>query len=237
MSNHINAAKSGEIAETVLLPGDPLRAKFIAEHFLDSPRCYNEIRGMLGYTGKYKGIPVSVQGTGMGMPSIGIYTWELLTEYGVKNLIRIGTAGAFREDIKVKDVLLALSASTDSNYVHAFNLNGSFAPTADWALALQAKAAADRLGVGIRAVGNVLTADVFYEPERDWWKRWAKMGVLCVEMETAALYMNAAVNGARALSILTISNHFVTGEETSAQERERKFTDMIEVALETATAI
>jgi purine-nucleoside phosphorylase len=235
MSNHINAAKPGEIAESVLLPGDPLRARFIATHFLENSHCYNEIRGMLGYTGSYKGVPVSVQGTGMGMPSIGIYTWELITEYEVKNLIRIGTAGAFREEVGIKDVVLALSASTDSNYAHAFNLNGSFAPTADWGLAQKAKTAADALGKALH-VGNVLTSDVFYEIEPDWWKRWAKMGVLCVEMETAALYMNAAANNARALSILTISNHFVTGEETSVEEREKTFTDMIEIALEAAVS-
>ena len=231
MSNHLNAAKPGEIAEAVLLPGDPLRARFIAENFLEKAVCYNKIRGMLGYTGEYKGVPISVQGTGMGMPSIGIYTWELLTEYQVKTLIRIGTAGAFSEDIRIKDVVLALSASTDSNYVHTFNLNGTLAPTASWDLILKAKQTADQLGIRVQA-GNVLTGDVFYEIETDWWKRWAKMGVLCVEMETAALYMNAAVNKAKALSILTISNHFVTGEETSAEERERGFTDMIQIALD-----
>jgi purine-nucleoside phosphorylase len=235
MSTHINAAGKKDIAESVLLPGDPLRAKFIAENFLEGAKCYNEIRGMLGFTGTYRGVPVSVQGTGMGMPSIGIYTWELITEYGARNLIRIGTAGAFSQAIRIKDVVLALSASTDSNYAHTFGLNGSFAPTASWELLRKAGAAADRLGVPIHA-GNVLTGDVFYEMEPEWWKKWARMGVLCVEMEAAALYMNAAVNGVHALAILTMSNHFVSGAETTPKEREETFTDMIRIALETAVA-
>lgn len=235
MSTHINAANKSDIAESILLPGDPLRAKFIAENFLENAKCYNEIRGMLGYTGTYKGVPVSVQGTGMGMPSIGIYTWELITEYDVQNLIRIGTAGAFHESIHVKDVVLGLSASTDSNYVHAFDLNGNLAPTASWELILKAKNAADKLGIDVHA-GNILTGDVFYEIEPDWWKKWAKMGVLCVEMEAAALYMNAAVNNVNALAILTMSNHFVTGEETTPKEREETFTDMMKIALEAAIA-
>lgn len=232
---HINAAVKGDIAESILLPGDPLRAKFIAENFLENARCYNEIRGMLGYTGTYKGVPVSVQGSGMGMPSMGIYSWELIEEYGVKNLIRIGTAGAFHDSIKVKDVVLGLSASTDSNYVHAFGLNGNYAPTASWDLVLKAKNAADKLGINVHA-GNILSGDVYYEIEQDWWKKWAKMGTLCVEMEAAALYMNASYLGANALCICTMSNHFVTGEETTAAEREQTFTDMMKVALEAAIA-
>ncbi|MDR1135255.1 MAG: purine-nucleoside phosphorylase [Clostridiales Family XIII bacterium] len=235
MSTHINAASTGQIAESVLLPGDPLRARFIAENFLESAVCYNDIRGMLGFTGRYNGVPVSVQGTGMGMPSIGIYTWELITEYKVQNLIRIGTAGAFSEKLRIKDVVLGISASTDSNYAHTFRLNGTLAPTASWELILKAKAAADALSINVHA-GNILTGDVFYELEDGWWKKWAAMGVLCVEMETAALYMNAAVNGVNALSILTMSNHFVTDEETSPEEREKTFTDMVKIALRTATA-
>lgn len=232
---HINAAVKGDIAESILLPGDPLRAKFIAENFLENARCYNEIRGMLGYTGTYKGVPVSVQGSGMGMPSMGIYSWELIEEYGVRNLIRIGTAGAFHDSIKVKDVVLGLSASTDSNYVHAFGLNGNYAPTASWDLVLKAKNAADKLGINVHA-GNILSGDVYYEIEQDWWKKWAKMGTLCVEMEAAALYMNASYLGANALCICTMSNHFVTGEETTAAEREQTFTDMMKIALEAAIA-
>jgi purine-nucleoside phosphorylase len=235
MSTHINAANKSDIAESALLPGDPLRAKFIAENFLENARLYNGTRGMLGFTGTYKGVPVSVQGSGMGAPSMGIYSWEVITEYGVRNLIRVGTAGGLSETLKVKDVVLGLSASTDSNYAHIYGLNGTLAPTASWELLLKAKAAADRLGVAVHA-GNVLTGDVFYELEPDWWRKWARLGVLCVEMETAALYMNAAYNGVNALSALTISNDFVTGAETTAEERERTFTDMIRVALETAVA-
>ena len=207
MSTHINAAKLGDIAETILLPGDPLRAKFIAENYLESPKLYNEIRGMLGYTGTYKGVPVSVQGTGMGMPSMGIYSWELITEYKVQNLIRIGTAGSFHEDIKIKDLVVGVAASTDSNYIHAFNVPGTYAPCASYKL--------------------------FYE-FGDWWKKWADMGILAVEMEAAALYMNAAYNRVNALAMMTISDHFVTGERSTSEERQQSFTDMMELALEMA---
>ncbi|MDR3294216.1 MAG: purine-nucleoside phosphorylase [Clostridiales Family XIII bacterium] len=235
MSTHINAAGKNEIAESVLLPGDPLRARFIAENFLENARCYSEIRGMFGFTGTYKGTPVSVQGTGMGMPSIGIYTWELITEYHVQNLIRIGTAGAFSRDVKIRDVVLGLSASTDSNYAHTFCLNGQLAPTASWELLLKAKAAADKLNIPVHA-GNILTGDVFYELQPGWWEKWAGLGVLCVEMEAAALYMNAAANHVNALAILTMSNHFVTAEETTPKEREESFTDMMKIALDAAVA-
>ncbi len=232
---HINAAKKGDIAESILLPGDPMRAKFIAENFLENAVCYNEIRGMLGYTGTYKGVPVSVQGTGMGMPSMGIYSWELMSQYGVRNLIRVGTAGAFHENIKIGDVVMGLSASTDSNYVHAFQLNGTFAPCASFELILKAKAAADNLNIKIHA-GNILSGDVFYELEEGWWKKWAKMGTLCVEMEAAALYMNAAYHKANALCILSMSDHFITGERSTAEEREKTFTNMMKIALEAAIA-
>lgn len=232
MTAHIYAAKKGEIAESILLPGDPLRAKFIAENFLDSPKCYNEIRGMLGYTGTYKGVPVSVQGTGMGMPSMGIYSWELISEYGVQNLIRIGSAGSFQENVKIRDIVFGVSASTDSNYVHTFGLNGTYAPGADFDLLLKAKASADKLDIPVHA-GNILSADVFYEQQEGWWQNWAKMGCLAVEMEAAALYMNAAYLGAKALCIVTISDHFITSEQSTAEEREKTFTDMMKVALET----
>ena len=235
MSTHINAANKNDIAESILLPGDPLRAKFIAENFLDGAVCYNEIRGMLGYTGTYKGVPVSVQGTGMGMPSIGIYSWELITEYDVQNLIRIGTAGAFHKNIKIRDVVLAISASTDSNYAHTFELTGNYAPTASWELILKAKAAAEMHGVDVKA-GNVVTCDVFYEQIDGWWQKWAKMGVMAVEMEAAALYMNAAVNDVNALAILTMSDHFVTNEKAPAEDREKTYTDMIKIGLDTAIA-
>ncbi|MGN0711446.1 MAG: purine-nucleoside phosphorylase [Anaerovoracaceae bacterium] len=231
MSTHIAAAK-GEIAESILLPGDPLRARFIAENFLESPKLYNEIRGMYGYTGTYKGVPVSVQGTGMGMPSMGIYSWELITEYNVQNLIRIGTAGAFHKDIKIGDVVLGIAASTDSNYIHAFDVPGNFSPTASWDLLLKVKEANNSVGASLKA-GNIVSCDVFYE-FGDWWKKWSKMGVLAVEMEAAALYMNAAYNNVNALAMVTISDHFVTGEHSTAEERQTAFTDMMKLALEAA---
>lgn len=234
MSTHINAASKGEIAESILLPGDPLRAKFIAENFLDSPKLYNEIRGMYGYTGTYKGVPVSVQGTGMGMPSMGIYSWELIKEYGVRNLIRVGTAGSFSEEVKIKDVVMAMSASTDSNYIHAFDVPGNYAPSCSFHLLQKAWASAEKLGNTNIHAGNVVSCDVFYELSDDWWKKWARMGILAVEMEAAALYMNAAYLSANALCIVTISDHFVTGERATAQERQTSFTDMMKIALEAA---
>ncbi|MCB6994008.1 purine-nucleoside phosphorylase [bacterium 210820-DFI.6.37] len=232
MSTHINAANTGDIAETILLPGDPLRAKFIAENYLESPKLYNEIRGMLGYTGTYKGVPVSVQGTGMGMPSMGIYSWELITEYNVQNLIRIGTAGSFHEDVKIKDIVLGVAASTDSNYIHAFNVPGNYAPCASYELLSKARDAGEKLNIPFKA-GNIVSCDVFYE-FGDWWKKWAEMGILAVEMEAAALYMNAAYNRVNALAIMTISDHFVTGERSTAEERQQSFTEMMELALEMA---
>ena len=232
MSTHINAANKNDIAESILLPGDPLRAKFIAENFLDSPKCYNEIRGMLGYTGTYRGVPVSVQGTGMGMPSMGIYSWELITEYGVQNLIRIGTAGAFTDELALGDIFVALAASTDSNYQHAFDLPGQYSPSASWELLTKALAASSDTAIPFKA-GNVVTCDVFYE-FGDWWKKWAKMGVQAVEMETAALYMNAAYNHVNALSMISISDNFVTGAKSSVEERQNSFTNMMKLALETA---
>ena len=161
MSTHINAANKGDIAESILLPGDPLRAKFIAETYLNDPKCFNEIRGMLGYTGTYKGVPVSVMGTGMGMPSMGIYSWELITEYDVQNLIRIGTAGSFHKDIKIKDIVIGMSASTDSNYIHAFDVPGTYAPCASWELLSKARDASEKLEIPFKA-GNIVSCDVFY---------------------------------------------------------------------------
>ena len=226
-------ANKNDIAESILLPGDPLRAKFIAENFLDSPKCYNEIRGMLGYTGTYRGVPVSVQGTGMGMPSMGIYSWELITEYGVQNLIRIGTAGSFHEDIKVRDIVVGMAASTDSNYIHAFDVPGNYAPCASFKLLSELEATSKQLDIPFKA-GNIVSCDVFYELKEDWWKKWATMNVLAVEMEAAALYMNAAYNRVNALAMMTISDHFVTGEKATAEERQNSFTDMMKLALETA---
>ena len=231
MSLHI-AAKKGQIAESILLPGDPLRAEFIAENFLRGAEKYTDIRNMYGFTGTYKGVPVSVQGTGMGMPSMGIYSWELITEYGVQNLIRIGTAGAFTDELALGDIFVALAASTDSNYQHAFDLPGQYSPSASWELLTKALAASSDTAIPFKA-GNVVTCDVFYE-FGDWWKKWAQMGVQAVEMETAALYMNAAYNHVNALSVISISDNFVTGAKSSVEERQNSFTNMMKLALETA---
>ncbi len=232
MSNHI-AAVPGEIAQTVLMPGDPLRAKFIAENFLNDPVCYSEIRNMYGFTGRYKGVPVSIQGSGMGMPSMGIYSHELINDYGVKRIIRIGTAGSFHARIKIKDVVLGVSASTDSNFSHMFKADGTYAPTASWDLLTKAQRCASDLNISIHA-GNILSSDVFYKMDDEWWKTWQHLGVLAVDMEAAALYMHAAWFGIDALTILTISDHFVTGERSTIQERETSFTDMLQIALNTA---
>ena len=233
MSTHINSADKGQIAESILLPGDPLRAKYIAENFLTDAKQFNDVRNMFGYTGTYKGVPVSVMGTGMGMPSMGIYSWELMTEYGVENLIRIGTAGSFREDIKIGDVVLGIAASTDSNYIHAFNINGTYAPCASWELLKKAQKVGEELDLNVQA-GNIVSCDVFYELEDGWWQRWAKMGVMAVEMEAAALYMNAAYNKKNALAMMTITDSFLTGEKASVEFREKANSDMITMALEIA---
>ncbi|MBY0754392.1 purine-nucleoside phosphorylase [Clostridium sardiniense] len=229
-----NNAKLGDIAETVLLPGDPLRAKYIAETFLENPVQYNTVRGMYGYTGTYKGKRISVQGTGMGIPSIGIYTYELIHFYGVKNLIRIGSAGAIQEDLKLHDVVIGMGSCTDSNFASQFNLPGTFAPTASYELLEKAVNSARDLNVNVK-VGNILSSDVFYGEEGlDGLKKWQKMGVLAVEMESAGLYMNAARAGVNALCILTISDCPFTGEVTTAEERQLAFTNMMKVALELA---
>ena len=229
---HIGA-KKGDIAETILLPGDPLRAKYIAETFLQDIVQYNNVRGMLGFTGTYKGKKVSVQGTGMGVPSIGIYSHELIAEYGCKNLIRVGTAGSLQENVKIRDVVLAMSASTDSA-INKLRFNGAdYAPTANAELLFKAYEVGKAKGLSMKA-GNILTSDTFYGDEPEAWKKWAKFGVLCVEMETAQLYTTADKFGVNALTILTISDSLVTGEATSAEERQLTFNDMIEVALESA---
>lgn len=230
-----NSANKGDIAKTVLMPGDPLRAKFIAETYLDDAVCYNEIRGMLGYTGKYKGIPVSVQGSGMGIPSIGIYSWELFNEYDVDNIIRIGTAGGIDESVDIRDVIIALSASTNSNYAAQFGLPGTYAPTASWELISAAVSAADEKNCTYH-VGNVLSSDTFYDDSQSL-SKWLKMGVLAVEMESAALYMNAARAKKNALCILTVSDCHLKGTSTTPAERQTSFRDMMEIALETALKI
>ncbi|TCS81059.1 purine-nucleoside phosphorylase [Tepidibacillus fermentans] len=232
MSIHIGA-KEGEIAKTVLLPGDPLRAKFIAETMLEDVIQYNEVRGMYGFTGTYKGKRVSVQGTGMGVPSISIYVDELINSYGVKNLMRIGTCGSFQPDVKIRDVILAMSASTDSN-INKIRFNGlDFAPTASFDLLKKAYDKAVEMGISVK-VGNILTSDTFYHDDPDSWKLWAKFGVLAVEMETAALYTLAAKYHVNALTLLTVSDSLVSGELTTAEERQKTFTKMIEIALEIA---
>ncbi len=233
MSTPHNKAEKGDFAPTVLMPGDPLRAKFIAENFLENYKLVNEVRGMLAYTGKYKGKDVSVMGSGMGMPSIGIYSYELFDQYGVENIIRVGSCGAYTDKVKVRDVILVQAACTNSNYASQYGLNGTFAPIADFDLLLAAKNASDELGIKT-AVGNIFSSDVFYEGGEGW-KKWAEMGVLGVEMESAALYMNAAKLGKKALTILTVSDHFVIkGGDTTSEEREKSFTDMMKIALEIA---
>lgn len=232
MSLHIDAPK-GAIAESILLPGDPLRAQYIAENFLTDAKLYNDVRGMLGYTGLYKGVPVSVQGSGMGIPSMGIYSWELMAEYDVQNLIRIGTAGAFHDDIKVKDIVIGISASTDSNYAQSFDLPGTYAPCASFQLLSKAERAAAQLGMTFKA-GNIVSCDAFYDQRPDWWHKWKRMGTLAVEMEAAALYMNAAFHKRNALAIVTISDHFGTGAKATTAERRTSFTDMMKLALEIA---
>lgn len=231
MSIHIEAQK-GQIAETVLLPGDPLRAKYIAETFLTEVEQYNRVRNMFGYTGLYKGERISVQGTGMGLPSMMIYAEELITEYNVQNLIRVGTAGGMQKDVKVRDVVLAQAATTDSSINrNTFGGQVDFAPIADFDLLKTAYDIGTEKGISLK-VGNVLSADRFYNAELDKVKL-ANYGILAVEMEAAGLYSLAAKHNRKALAILTISDHIFTGEETSSDERERTFTDMMIVALET----
>ncbi|CAM3746329.1 purine-nucleoside phosphorylase [Mesobacillus zeae] len=229
MSVHINA-KEHEIADTVLLPGDPLRAKYIAETFLENAKLYNEVRNMFGYTGTYKGKRISVQGTGMGVPSISIYINELMSSYNVQTLVRVGTCGAIQKDVKVRDVILAMSASTDSQ-MNRLTFGGvDYAPTADFDLLLKAYNAGREKGLNLKA-GNVLTADQFYNDNSDL-EKWAKYNILGIEMETAALYTLAAKFDRKALSILTVSDQILTGEETTSEERQTTFNEMIEVALE-----
>ncbi len=232
MSTPHNAAKLGDIAKTVLMPGDPLRAQYIAENYLKDVTCYNTVRNMLGFTGTYKGKRVSVQGSGMGIPSIGIYSYELFHQYEVDNIIRIGSAGAISPDCHIRDIVIGMGACTNSNFAHQFCLPGTFAPIASFSLLERAVAAAKKLGVEYK-VGNVLSSDTFYD-DSGMTKEWGKMGVLAVEMESAGLYMNAARAGKNALCILTISDSLVTGEATTAQERQTSFTQMMEIALELA---
>lgn len=234
MATPHNNANKGDIAGTVLMPGDPLRAKFIAENYLENPVCYNEVRGMLGFTGTYKGVRVSVQGSGMGIPSIGIYSWELFNEYDVENIIRVGTAGSVADNVNLRDIVIAQSASTNSNYAAQYRLPGTYAPTASWNLLSEAVNAAKEHG-SVYHVGNILSSDTFYDDASSL-AEWKKMGVLAIEMESAALYMNAARAGKNALCILTVSDCPLRGLSTSAEERQTSFREMMEIALETAAA-
>ncbi|MDR1254005.1 MAG: purine-nucleoside phosphorylase [Oscillospiraceae bacterium] len=226
---HIEA-KPDEIAETVLLPGDPLRAKFIAENFLENSICFNKIRNMLGFTGIYKGKRVSVMGGGMGMPSAGIYSYELFNFYDVKNIIRIGTAGSLKEDVQIGDIVIGMGACTDSNYASQFNLPGTFAPIANYDLLHKVVDIAKEKGIKF-SVGNILSSDIFYNDNKNSLFEWKKMGILAVEMEAAAIYMNADRARKKAVCVLTISDNLLTGERLSVKERETGFIKMIEIAL------
>ena len=238
---HIKAVPE-DFANTVLMPGDPLRSKFIAENFLEDARLVNNVRGIQGYTGKYKGTPVSVMASGMGMPSIGIYSYELFNFFNVKNIIRVGSAGAISPDVNIREIVIAEGACTDSAFASQFHLPGTYAPIADFTLLSEAVRTAEESGLRFH-VGNVLSSDRFYGDDGELPENlrshalWRKMGVLAVEMESAALYMNAARAGKRALGIFTISDSLVTGEATTAEERQSTFTDMMELALKTAVRL
>ena len=232
MSVHIGA-KNGDIAETILLPGDPLRARFVAENYLDEPVLYNEVRGMYGYTGRYKGAPVSVQGTGMGMPSHAIYVNELFQEYGVQQAIRIGSCGAIQKSVAMRELIIAVGASTDSS-MNRIRFDGlDYSAIASFDLVERSVATARKMGITFH-VGNILSSDSFYQPDPDSWKLWAKYGVMAIEMEANALYTLAAYYGREALALLTVSDHIVKGEELTAEDRQTSFREMMEVALSLA---
>ena len=235
MATPHNSAAMGDFAKTVLMPGDPLRAKFIAETFLEQARLVNNVRGIHGYTGAYQGTPVSVMASGMGIPSIGIYAHELYTQYGVENILRIGSAGAISPKLKLRDVMAGQGACTNSHFARQYGLPGTFAPIADFTLLETAVAVARKLGVEM-PVGNLLSSDTFYDASGSTLK-WGEMGVLAVEMEAAGLYLTAAHLGKRALALCSISDSLVTGEELTAQERQTSFTTMMRIALETAAAM
>ena len=232
MATPHNEAKIGEIAPIVLMSGDPLRAELIAKEYLEGTQCFNRVRGMLGYTGTYKGTRISVMGHGMGIPSIGIYSYELFNMYDVQAILRLGSAGAISEKVRVKDLVIGMGASTDSAYGRQFELPGTFAPLADYELLKTAVSCCDAKGASYH-VGNILSSDIFYEERADVNAKWARMGVLAVEMEASALYMNAARAGKRALTICTVSDHLLTGERLSSEERQSGLLQMLEVGLET----
>lgn len=230
MTPHINAGIN-DFAKTVLMPGDPLRAKFIAENFLEDAKLVTDVRNMLGYTGYYKGRRISVMGSGMGMPSMGIYSYELINVYKVENLIRIGSCGAYDENLNLFDIVLAEGACTNSSYINSFEINGTYSAIASFDLLNKAYEKSKELNLNTK-VGNVLSSDVFYQENKDGWKKWQDLNVLAVEMETYAMYLNAAKYNAKALSILTVSDSLVKQEETTAKEREQSFTNMMTLALE-----
>ena len=229
-----NEAKQGDFAKTVLMPGDPLRAQFIAQNFLNDVRLVNNVRGIQGYTGSYRGTPVSVMASGMGIPSMGIYSYELFQYYGVERIIRIGSAGAVSDQLHLRDIVLGMGSCTNSNFASQYRLPGIFAPIASFSLLQKAAAAAERLGIPVH-VGNLFSSDTFYD-DADSLEAWKKMGILAIEMESAALYYTAARTGKQALCICTISDCPFTGEGCSAQEREQTFTKMMEIALEAAVS-
>lgn len=232
---HINA-EADAFGKTVLMPGDPLRSKFIAENYLENAKLVNNVRGIQGYTGTYKGTKVSVMASGMGMPTIGIYSYELYSFFGVENIMRIGSTGSIQEAVKVRDIVIGMGACTNSNFAAQYGLAGTFAPIASYSLMKEAIEQAQAVNANYH-VGNILSSDTFYSDNKTANDGWKKMGVLCVEMEAAALYMNAARLGKNALAILTVSDSMVTGEETTAEERQNSFTQMMEIALNTAVRI
>ena len=238
---HINATPE-DFAKTVLMPGDPLRSKFIAENFLEDAKLVNSVRGINGYTGFYNGHRVSVMASGMGMPSIGIYSYELFNFFGVENIIRVGSAGAIDKNINVRDIVIGMGASTNSNFASQYNLNGTFAPICSYKLLKSCTETADEMGLNYH-VGNLLSSDTFYQDEenlQDNFKTansWGKMGIMAIEMEAAALYMNAARCGKNALALCTISDHIVKGDSLPAEERQNSFTEMMELALKTAVKL
>jgi purine-nucleoside phosphorylase len=231
-----NRAIKGEIAKTVLMPGDPLRAKFVAETYLEDAKLINNVRGIQGYSGKWKGTPVTVMASGMGIPSMGIYSYELFNFYDVENIIRIGSAWAISDNLKLRDIVFGMGACTNSNYASQFELPGIFAPTASYKLLKIAVKEAEKLGID-PVVGNILSSDIFYDERKDVFLKWKAMGVLAVEMEAAGLYMNAARTGKNALAICTISDHVITGEALDAEARQNTFTQMMELALNTAKTL
>jgi len=237
MSTAHNSAALGDFAKTVLMPGDPLRAKFIAENFLTDARLVNNVRGIHGYSGTYKGVPVSVMASGMGMPSIGIYSYELFTEYGVENIMRIGSAGSLSADVHVRDIVIGMGACTNSGYADQYGLKGTFAPIASYSMMRAAIDACESVGARYH-VGNLLSSDTFYDDNAaEANAGWQKMGVLAIEMEAAALYMNAARLKKNALAICTVSDSLVTGEALPPLERQNSFTEMMEIALRTAVTL